>query len=248
MNMPAVRVKNVSFAYRTNAPIVRDCSLDFDAGRIVALLGPNGSGKTTLLKLIAGALIPDSGTIVRASRIGYVPQFLQLSFSYRVLDIVLMGRAQQIGMFATPSRSDVAAAMAALDRLGIADFADRSFDELSGGERQLVAFARAIASDAQILVLDEPTSALDLRHQQTVLSWMRRLAREDGLTIVFSTHQPQHADVIADDVALIAGARRVLFGARDTVLTAERVGELFGVRMLRVDVGAGGVLVPRWDL
>lgn len=244
----AIRVRDVSFAYRARVPIVRNCSLDFQSGRIVGLLGPNGSGKTTLLKLIAGALVPDAGTIVRASRIGYVPQILQLSFSYRVLDVVLMGRAQQIGMFATPSRADIAAAHAALDRLGIGAFADRSFDELSGGERQLVAFARAIASDARILVLDEPTSALDLRHQQTVLAWIRRLAREDGYTIVFSTHQPQHADLVADDIVLIESGGRVDFGARDVMLTAERVGALFGVEMARATLGETRVLVPSWDL
>ena len=245
----AVTINNVSFAYRSNAPVVKDCSLQIRTGGILALLGPNGSGKTTLLKLIAGALAPQSGTITRQAHIGYVPQFLQLSFSYSVLDVVLMGRAQQVGVFATPSRADIDVAQASLERLGLEAFGMRPFDELSGGERQLVAFARAIASNAKILVLDEPTSSLDLRHQQTVLSWIRKLAREDGLTIVFSTHQPQHADVVADQVALIQGAGDIVSGATNDMLTPARVGQLFGVEMQRVtrDAADGnGTLVTNW--
>ncbi|HEY0931410.1 MAG TPA: ABC transporter ATP-binding protein [Gemmatimonas sp.] len=234
MDADAVVLRDVSFAYRAGTPVVARCSLRAPRGRILALLGPNGSGKTTLLKLIAGALAPDQGVVERAGLVGYVPQLLHLSFAYSVLDVVLMGRARKIGLFATPSRRDVDAAMTALGRVGMKTFADRSFDELSGGERQLVALARALAADAEILVLDEPTSALDLRHQEIVLRWMQTLVRDDGLTIVFSTHQPQHADAVAHDVALVHGPGRVDVGPAEQMLEAGLVGSLFGVAMRRV--------------
>ena len=249
-SVEAITVRNVSFEYQASIPIITQCTLAVRRGRILALLGPNGSGKTTLLKLIAGALMPSSGEVSRVGRVGYVPQFLQLSFAYSVLDIVLMGRARQIGIFATPSERDVDAAISALKRVEMEEFAARSFDELSGGERQLVALARALAADADILVLDEPTSALDLRHQELVLQWMRRLAHKEELTIVFSTHHPQHADAIADDVALIHSADRIVLGSAHEMLSAQAVGELFGVDMRRVAAdGAlkrGGALVTEW--
>lgn len=252
MTSPAVAIRDVSFAYPGVPPIVRDCTLDIARGRILSILGPNGSGKTTLLKLVAGALEPLTGAITVSGRVGYVPQFLQISFAYSVLDVVIMGRARQIGMFATPSAADERAALAALDRVGMLSFAARAFDELSGGERQLVVFARVLAAEAEILVLDEPTAALDLRHQQVVLQWMQRLARDDGLTIVFSTHQPQHADVIADDVALISGPGRIVAGTATDVLQLSSLETLFGVGLRRIaaagDEPGRGVLVPDWKL
>ena len=242
----AVSLRGISFAYRGAQPIIQDCSLDVKRGRIFALLGPNGSGKTTLLKLIAGALKPRTGEVKRFGRIGYVPQSLQLTFAYSVLDVVLMGRAEQISLFGTPSRHDKVAAMAALSRLGMESFALRSFEELSGGERQLVALARALAADADILVLDEPTSALDLHHQETVLQWISRLARDSGMTVVFSTHHPQHADAVADDVALILAPDRISVGPASHMLDARNVGELFGVEMQRLTLDDASVLVTRW--
>jgi iron complex transport system ATP-binding protein len=235
------------FAYPSAAAIVRQATLSVQPGRVMAILGPNGCGKTTLLKLITGILQPSSGRIVVKGTIGYVPQVLQLSFSYSVLDIVLMGRARLIGTFSTPSAHDELAAERALDRVGMLSFARRSFDELSGGERQLVAFARALAADADILVLDEPTAALDLHHQQDVLRWIRRLARE-GMTIVVTTHQPQHADIIADDAVLMFGANQIVAGTAAELLTPARLGELFGVSLYRAPTTSGRApLVVQFD-
>ncbi len=252
MSSAAVSIRGVSFAYPGVPPIIRDCTLDIARGRILGILGPNGSGKTTLLKLVAGALKPSDGAITVSGRIGYVPQFLQISFAYTVLDVVLMGRARQIGTFATPSAADERAALAALDRVGMLSFAARAFDELSGGERQLVVFARVLAAEAEVLVLDEPMASLDLRHQQVVLQWIRRLARDDGLTVVFSTHQPQHADVIADDVALISEPGEMVAGPAREVLDLPPLEKLFGVGLRRIGVAGDepgrGVLVPDWKL
>lgn len=248
---PAVTLRGVSFAYRKDAPVLIDCTLEIVRGSIVSILGQNGSGKTTLLKLIAGALRAQRGALIVRGGIAYVPQAMQISFAYSVLDVVLMGRARQIGVFATPSAADERAAIAALDRVGISALRSRAFDELSGGERQLVALARALATEAEILVLDEPMAALDLRHQQVVLQWIRRLAHHDGLTVVFSTHQPQHADVVADDAVLVFGPSRVVMGTVAEVLRPEPLADLFGVELQRAAFVNGTdarVLVPRWRL
>jgi iron complex transport system ATP-binding protein len=243
----AIELQDVTFAYPSAPAIVRTASLAIERGRVMSILGPNGSGKTTLLKLITGILRPSSGRVEVQGRIGYVPQVLQLSFSYSALDVVLMGRARLIGTFSTPSARDELAAERALDRVGMLAFARRSFDELSGGERQLVAFARALAADADILVLDEPTAALDLHHQQDVLRWIRRLAGE-GVTIVMTTHQPQHADIVADDVALIFAADRVVAGPAEEMLTPALLGELFGVSLYRApNTKRRGALVVEFD-
>src|SRR5579863_10240154 len=141
----------------------------FQAGHTCALLSPNGRGKSTLLKILLGVLKPTAGSVSTQGRIAFVPELFQAAFDYSVLDMVLMGRAEKIGLLSQPSRQDREAALGALERLGIAGFAHNPFHELSGGERQMVMLARALVAEASLLLLDEPTSALDLRHQNLIL-------------------------------------------------------------------------------
>ncbi len=229
----ACALDSVTFGYSLAIPVIRSASIDIRRGKVFAMLGRNGSGKTTLLKLIAGALKPQAGDVKVRGRVGLVPQLTQVNFAYSVLDMVLMGRARQIGLFATPTASDERAAAAALDRLGLLDLAPRSFDTLSGGERQLVLFARALASEAEMMVLDEPTASLDLAHQLLVLQHIRQLSRDHGITIVFSTHQLEHASAVADDVALLFGNGRIEAGSVAATTTADSLSELFGVEVRR---------------
>ncbi|SHI08387.1 iron complex transport system ATP-binding protein [Pollutimonas bauzanensis] len=230
----AIRLATVGYTYDPKIPaVLRDYSAEVKQGSVFAVLGPNGRGKTTLLKLLLGALKPQHGSITINGQIAFVPQLFQVSFPYRVLDMVLMGRARQIGLFSLPSRQDEAAALEALDRLGLAELAERSFDELSGGQRQLVIFARALASGADILVLDEPTSALDLKNQGTVLEWIARL-RKEGLTVIFTTHHPHHAHAVADQALLMFGAEDYVCGAIDAVLTEANLRRLYGMPLRQV--------------
>ena len=201
---------------------------------MAALLGPNGCGKTTLLKLLIGALAPSEGRVYVNGRIAFVPQLFQVTFDFTVLDMVLMGRARQIGVFSQPGRSDIKAALSALDRVGMAEFAARSFHELSGGQRQLVILARALTADADILIFDEPTSALDLKNQVLVLEWIEKLARQDGLTVIFTTHHPHHALSAADVVILMLGLSRYEVGAAGVVMTEDKLAELYGVTLKRI--------------
>lgn len=227
----AIRFDRLGHAYLPPAWVFRGYTGSVRRGSVFAILGPNGRGKSTLLKVLLGVLAPTEGGFGVNGRIGFVPQIFQTSFPYRALDMVLMGRARRVKMFATPSKADEAAALAAMARIGVAHLADQPFDQLSGGQRQLVIFARAVASEADILILDEPTSALDLRNQATVLHHIERLARDHGLTVLFTTHHPHHAQAVADDALLMQGESRCVIGPAARVLTEDNLETLYGVPM-----------------
>ena len=230
----AITFKDLGFAYNPGQWVLRGYEGAIGQGKVFAILGPNGCGKTTLLKLLIGALHPQEGTIYHKDRFAFVPQLFQVSFSYTVLDMVLMGRARKIGLFSTPSVDDEEAAFDALRRLKLDDLAERPFDEISGGQRQLVIFARALATEADILILDEPTSSLDLRNQGVILEWITHLAREEKLTVVFTTHHPHHAHAVADTTMLMLGEQKFLSGPTDEVITEEHLYTLYGVDMKRL--------------
>jgi iron complex transport system ATP-binding protein len=229
MSGVAVHFEDLGHAYHPSRFVFQGYSAEVQRGSIFALLGPNGCGKTTLLKVLLGALKPTAGKIAIIGRTAFVPQLFQVTFDYSVLDMVLMGRARQVGLFSQPSAQDEEAALAALDRFGIADFARHPSHELSGGERQLVIFARALVSEAEILILDEPTSALDLKNQIVVLDWITRLSHQDGLTVLFTTHHPHHALAVADNALLMLGGTRYARGPASEVLSEENLRTLYGV-------------------
>ncbi|MGI9354120.1 MAG: ABC transporter ATP-binding protein, partial [Rhizobiaceae bacterium] len=206
--------------------IYHNYSLDVASGDIVAMLGPNGRGKTTLLKGVAGLLAPEEGTIAVNGEIGFVPQSADVSFDYSVLDMVVMGRTRHIKLFQVPDVEDFEVSRQVLAALGLTEFADRPFNRLSGGERQLVLIARALASECDLLLLDEPASALDFANQDLILKTLRSIARERKLTILFSTHYPQHALHLADKVLLMESAQRYQFGTKADMLTEENLGKL----------------------
>ncbi|CAN2535978.1 putative+ABC+transporter+ATP-binding+protein [Methylocapsa aurea] len=240
MTDAVVTIADLSFAYRPGQWIVHDYSATVEKGGIFALLGPNGRGKTTLLKLLLGALKPTAGRVSVRGQIAFVPQLFQVSFDYSALDMVLMGRAKKVGLFSQPSRADEEASLAALDRFGVAHLAKRPFQEMSGGQRQLVIFARALVAEADILVLDEPTSALDLENQLLVLDRIAALSCDDGLTIVMTTHHPHHALAVADHAMLMRGPSDYSVGPVDEILSEENLTSLYGVPLKRIAVEHGG--------
>ena len=197
-----IRVDKGSFRYGEDW-VFRNVSFELAPGRTGAILGPNGRGKTTLLKSIVGLLRLDEGTAQMEGRIGYVAQHTDMAFAYRVLDIVVMGRAAHVSIFSTTGLEGYLIARSTLDRLSIGDFTERIFTQLSGGERQLAMIARALASECEVLILDEPTSALDFSNQALIIGMLDRITTEDGLTVLMTTHVPQHAQQLADAVLMM---------------------------------------------
>jgi iron complex transport system ATP-binding protein len=245
-----IEAREAAFHYRHEEWIFRGYSFSVGAGGVLAILGPNGRGKTTLLKCLIGLLELKAGVVALGGPYGYVPQSHAVPFSYTALDMVLMGRARHIGMFSTPSLLDIEAARHALAQLGVGDYADRPFNRLSAGERQLVMIARALASECRILVLDEPTASLDYQNQGRILQTLHALARDD-MAIVIATHVPQHAALIASHVLLMYGPRDYLFGAAADVMTEASLSRLYNTRIAEFHLPEGDgemrVLLPMFS-
>jgi iron complex transport system ATP-binding protein len=238
---------DLAFGYRGKA-VGSGVSLDIREGEVLCLLGPNGGGKTTLMKTLLGLLPPLAGAVrldgediaawprKRLARIvGYVPQAHAAFFPFTVGDIVLMGRSAHVGLFSAPSREDRSVAECALATLGIGALGERIYTEISGGERQLVLIARALAQEPRILVMDEPTASLDFGNQVRVLNRVAALAKS-GIAVVLSTHDPDHVFLVGDCVALLNGGRLEALGAPEAVVTPAALRRLYGVDVQVVDL------------
>jgi iron complex transport system ATP-binding protein len=231
-------------------------AIDFEVspGEVVGLVGRNGVGKTTLLRLATGALVASAGRVLLgdesidqlsrrrlAQRIALVPQDLHVPFPFRVSELVLMGRAPHQPLIGLESESDVTLARAALDRLGIGHLADRTITTLSGGERQLVLFARALVQEPSILLLDEPTAFLDLKHRVDVLREVRAFARSGRSALVVS-HDLSLAARSCDRIVLLEPGRVAAIGRPVDVLTPENLRSAFDIEALSF-FGPDGSLV-----
>jgi len=235
-------------------------SLGLDPGEVLCLLGPNGAGKTTLFRTLLGLQRRLGGTVAVdgtpldrlrpveiARRMAYVPQAHVSEFSYSVLDLVLMGRTARLRPFASPGADDERMARDKLDGLGIADLAGADYTRISGGQRQLVLIARALAQEAPILVMDEPTASLDFGNQTMVLARIRDLAA-DGYGIVLSTHDPDHALLVANRVAIMADGGLRAVGPAIDVVTAGMLSSVYRTVVLVEDTPSGRrVCVPAWE-
>ena len=230
---------SVRFGART---VFDRLSFAVPVGRSLAILGPNGRGKTTALRAMLGFQRLVAGTRIAPAVVGYVPQSSVSNQRLKVIDIAVMGRAAHLGLFRQPGEQDFVVARAALDRAGAGRFAEQPFDRLSGGERQLVLLARALATGSQVLVLDEPGAALDLHNQQSLLVLLESLRQERNKAIVFTTHDPNHALAAADDALLMMPDGSALFGTVEETMTPSHLERLYGVPMRLVDLqGPAGI-------
>ena len=238
--------------------VLRGVSFEVNPGEIVGLVGPNGSGKTTLLRVATRVLSPQGGRVelggeaieslsraALARALATVPQDTQLPYPFTALEVVLMGRAPHQPLFGLDRPEDLAVARAAMAEVEIASFADRSIQKLSGGERQLVMFARALAQDPEFLLLDEPTSFLDLRHRIDLLAAVRRRVNAGGGALVVS-HDLGLAARVCDRLVLLSEGEVVAAGAPAEVLEPGVLERAFGVTADIVAAPDGSPLVvPR---
>ena len=241
MGAVILQVVNGSFAYPKGPEIVKNVDFSLNSGEILAILGPNGAGKTTLLRCITGMLRWKTGTCtldgadVRSlpqrelwRKMAYVPQARSATLAYSVFQTVLLGRSSRIGSFSSPKQADEQAAQAALERLGIAHLSGKSCGDLSGGEKQMVLIARALAAQPELLIFDEPESNLDFKNQLIVLDTMTELSRQ-GMACIFNTHYPAHALQRAHKSLLLMKGGEHAYGPTAQVVTEPNIRRAFGV-------------------
>lgn len=246
--MKIYSANDISHAYNRHQSVLSHVHFSLEAGSVMTLLGPNGAGKSTLIACLMGMLKPSDGEIwldghrissLGARRIarlvGYVPQMLTTTAPYTALQYVLMGRAPYVGLLDRPSIRDVDAAWRALSVLSIEYLAERTYATLSGGERQQVVIARALAAEPKALVLDEPMAHLDIARQYALLMLLKRLS-ERGMAILVSTHNPDHALWLDGQAALLDRKGRLVHGACRDIVTSDRLTDAYGINLSVVKI------------
>ena len=240
-------VKNIAFSY-DGEEIFSNISFSIGKGDVLCILGPNGTGKTTLIKCLNGLHEIDSGEILIngknikklsfkeiSKHIGYIPQSHVPSFPFKVLDVVLMGRAPYLNLTDSPKKEDVDIALKSLRTLGIEYLKDKEYTNLSGGERQLVFLARILCQQPDILILDEPTSHLDFGNQIKLLEIIDNLSKS-GLSIIMSSHFPDHAFLSSNKVAIMKNKRFIDFGTPDDVVTESNLKKAYSIDVKLIEL------------
>lgn len=245
-----LRLDSVACSYGARE-VVKGVSFTLHARDVMCLLGANGSGKTTLfrailrfLPLTRGEVSMDGESIAHwprrrlARMIAYVPQAHTPPFAFKVRDVVLMARTAHMNSMGVARRHDYEIVDQALDSLGIMGLAEKEYTQLSGGERQMVLVARALAQEAKLLVMDEPASSLDFGNQIRMLTEVKRLS-ERGVSVLITTHSPNHAFLCASQVAVMKAGRLLACGLPDSVLTSSCLEEAYGIPLEVIDIGDG---------
>ncbi len=246
-----LEASGLTFSYPGQPRVLDGLSFTLPGGTISAVLGPNGTGKTTLLDLCLGWRSPAEGTVSldgaplsslsrreRGRAMSLVPQRENLRFDFTVEEYVTLGRTPHIGPLGQPGSMDREIVHEAMREAGILDLRLRSIAGLSGGEYQLMLFARSLSQEPSVLLLDEPTSQLDPANRLRVLSLMRRLAVK-GIAVLYTSHDPETAALAADTVHLMKGGRFTASGAPRDVLTAQALSETYGAPARPTWVGKG---------
>ena len=242
--MTRLEARDLTCAYNRHT-VLHDLSLTVQPGEILALLGPNGAGKTTLLRALARLLRPRAGTVLLdgeniwrlrpravARRLALAPQSEGMSSPVTVEQAVALGRAPHRGWLLPYTTRDRQTIEQALAQTGLQELRHRLITELSGGEQRRVILARALAQEPQVLLLDEPTTHLDLRYQTELLALIQRLAQRDGIAVVVTLHDLNHAALCVTRVALLAHGALVAMGHPEAVLTPDCLGQVYGVTVV----------------
>ena len=254
-----INLINASFSYDGKTDIFKDLSCEITTDNIFCILGPNGIGKSTLLNgimnlhpLSAGRVtlddidIKDYRHLELAKKIAYIPQSYQMAFPFKVLDIVLMGRNPHLNDMNQPSKEDYDKVMEAICALELEPYIERPVTQLSGGQLQMVMLARAIAQEADFLIMDEPTSHLDYGKQMETLKIIAKM-HDRGVGVIFTSHNPDQAFLVCDRVAIMNHKTFVAVGRPEDVITEEALTEIYktSVHILKYgEEGEGRVVVP----
>ncbi len=253
-------VKNLTFSYgNSDRRVLDNASLTLNAGEVLCILGPNGAGKTTLLNCMAGLLTPQDGSITLCGRdikdmsarevaqtVGYVPQLHTPSFDYRVIDFVMMGHAPKTGIFSKPSKEDEEMCMEVLRSMNLEHLAEKSYIEISGGERQQLLIARSIVQQPKAILFDEPTAHLDYGNQHRVLKRVRQMA-DSGYSVIITTHNPDHALLLGDKVAIVEKNGTITQGNSREIITEGRLCKVYNtdLKLMYIEeLGRTACLVP----
>ncbi len=252
-------LEELSFSYGDHA-VLQSLSLEIKEGEFVGVLGANGSGKTTLLRLLAGYLKPKTGSLSlrgktmaefsareKAQRVAVVPQNFDVLFPFSVKEVVLMGRWAHLKPLAWESLKDRRIAHEAMELSDCLKFENRLVTELSGGEKERVLLARALAQEPEILLLDEPTTHLDLKHQADIFCLLKKLHQQKNLTIITVLHDLNFALRACEKLLLLQEGRMAAFGEAAHVLSAETVEQVFGVKMKAYSENGTAYYLPQMD-
>jgi iron complex transport system ATP-binding protein len=247
---PLIETRQLTFSYAAAPAVLQGIDLICETASMLAVIGANGSGKSTLIRLLVGLLRPTSGDVLlhgvslrrwearqRAQQIAYVPQLVNMAFPFRAIDVVLSGRTPYLGRFEFETAGDEEKARQALAEVDAAHLADRAFTSLSGGERQMVILARALAQEAKLLLLDEPSAALDLKHRASLIRTLVRLRETRQIAVVMVTHDLQLTGIYFDRILALRCGRVAEFGSPEEVLTSDRLCAIYddpGIRTQRI--------------
>lgn len=253
-----LEVRDLSFRHkRDSREILQGITFTAELGEIVTILGPNGSGKTTLLKCILGVWSPYRGEILFSGKsllkkspsqlakiFSFVPQDHELSFSFKVIDIVLMGRARNLGLFSCPSSRDEEIASKVMKLINIGHLKEKNYTQISGGERQLVLIARALVQETPVIILDEPTAHLDFKNQIDVLRTIRKITKEKSKIALLTLHDPNLASLFSDKIILLNSGKKIAEGKPSEILSEELIKSVYTIEVRKITVDRNSLIFP----
>ena len=255
MNSSILQVQDINFSYDQET-VLRSISINIKSQEFVGVIGPNGSGKSTLLKLLGSVLKPDSGQIFfkeknyidyqrkqLAQSITWVPQEHPMVFPFKVSEIVLMGRHPYLSAFTFEGENDIKIARSAMKQTQTLQFAERGFNEISGGEKQRVVIAGAIAQEPELMILDEPTSALDIKYQIQILNILKTLNENKKTTVILAMHDLHLAAKYCTRLILLEEGKVFKDGKTEEVLQKEHIEKVYGLKVHLIHDQSGNIMI-----
>ena len=255
MNSSILQAQDINFSYHQET-VLRSISINIKSQEFVGVIGPNGSGKSTLLKLLGSVLKPDSGQIFFKERnyinyqrkqlaqsITWVPQEHPMVFPFKVSEIVLMGRHPYLSAFTFEGENDIKIARSAMKQTQTLQFAERGFNEISGGEKQRVVIAGAIAQEPELMILDEPTSALDIKYQIQILNILKTLNENKKTTVILAMHDLHLASKYCTRLILLDEGKIFKDGKTEEVLQKEHIETVYGLKVHLIHDQSGNIII-----